>query len=64
MFGSLKAESRVVYVSKDEDVKKCVAFVIHMQHKTFFSVSLPGGITKLVECWIKCIDKGGENVEK
>ena len=60
LFAPLKDALRGRKFSSDESVQKAVHQWLCDQPKTFFS----DGIYKLVDCWNKCIEMGGDYVEK
>ena len=60
LFAPLKDALQGRKFSSDESVQKAVHQWLCDQPKTFFS----DGIYKLVDCWNKCIEMGGDYVEK
>jgi hypothetical protein len=60
LFSKLKEDLRGQKLSYDEEVKAAVCQWFLEKEKDFFK----NRIQKLVECWQKCIEVGGDHVEK
>ena len=60
LFGPLKESLRGRRLISDQEVKEAVQAWVAAQPKAFFSE----GIRKLVQRWIKCVEKQGDYVKK